>query len=105
MDTAAAPWLFRGTGLRDGSTFGSYGVDFDMRAPASPGSVHLLAQVYPHMPSGWVRGDMALYRDGQSEVFAAGTESFFDATAQPAEARMLTNLWRRWEAEPPPGSD
>jgi hypothetical protein len=47
---------------------------------------------------------MTLYRDGRAEVFAAGTESFFDATAQPAEARMLMNLWRRWEARPPPGS-
>jgi hypothetical protein len=101
VDTAAAPWLFRGTGLRNGSTFGSYGVEFDMRAPVSPGSVHLLAQVDPHMPSRWVRGDMTLYRLGHSEVFAAGTTSFADATAQPAESRMLMNLWRRWEAEPP----
>jgi hypothetical protein len=104
-DTAAAPWLFRGTGLHDGSTVGSYGVEFDMRTPSSPRGTHLLAHVDPHMPTGWVRGDMTFYRRGRSEVFAAGTESFFDATASPIETRMLLNLWRRWSAERPPRWD
>jgi hypothetical protein len=102
VNVAAAPWLFRGTGLRDGSTFGSYGVEFDMRAPGSPTGTTLLAQVDPGMPSGWVRGDMTLYRKGRSEVFAAGTESFFAATTSPVESRLLKNLWDRWAAEAPP---
>lgn len=98
----AAPWLFRGTGLHNGSTFGSYGVEFDMIGPASPPQTALLAQVDPHMPSGTVRGDMTFYRQGRSEVFAAGTESFFDSTASPIVDRMLMNLWHRWAARTPP---
>jgi hypothetical protein len=100
--TAAAPWLFRGTHLSDGTTFGSYGVEFDMRASASPAGLHLLARVDPHLPREWVRGDMTIYRRGRSEVFAAGTESFSDATRSPTETRMLENLWRRWASRPPP---
>lgn len=101
-NVGAAPWLFRGTGLHDGSTFGSYGVEFDMRTPVSPAGTELLAQVDPAMPSGWVRGDMTLYRKGRSEVFAAGTESFYAATTSPVQSRLLENLWNHWAAEPPP---
>ena len=101
-DIDAAPWLFRGTGLHHGSTFGSYGVEFDMIGPVSPPQTALLAQVDPHMPSGTVRGDMTFYRQGESEVFAAGTESFFDSTASPIVDRMLMNLWHRWAARTPP---
>ena len=36
INTAGAQWLFRGTGLRDGSTFGVYGIEVDAVAPASP---------------------------------------------------------------------
>ena len=36
---------------------------------------------------------MTIYRRGRSEVFAAGTESFSDATRSPTETRMLENLW------------
>ena len=101
-DIDAAPWLFRGTGLHNGSTFGSFGVEFDMLGPASPPQTALLARVDPHMPSGTVRGDMTFYRQGRSEVFAAGTESFFDSTASPIVDRMLMNLWQRWAARTPP---
>jgi hypothetical protein len=101
-NVAAAPWLFHGTGLQDGSTFGSYGVEFDMRSPVSPAGTALLAQVDPGMPSGWVRGEMTLYRKGRSEVFAAGTESFFDATTSPVQTRLLENLWNHWASDAPP---
>ena len=29
---ANAPWLFRGTGLHDGDTFGNYGIEVDANA-------------------------------------------------------------------------
>ena len=39
----AAPWLFEGTGLRDGDTFGRYGIEIDARSPASPAGTIVLA--------------------------------------------------------------
>jgi hypothetical protein len=32
---ARAPWLFAGTGLRDGGSFGKYGIEIDARTPQS----------------------------------------------------------------------
>ena len=34
VGAAAAPWLFDGTGLRDGDTFGRYGIEIDARSAA-----------------------------------------------------------------------
>jgi hypothetical protein len=95
VDTQAAPWLFRDTGLRPGATFGSFGVEFDMRTPASPRTVRLIANVHPHFPDPAVRGEMVAYRLHGAQVFAAGTLSFADAAQSPAVSRLLANLWQR----------
>src|SRR4051794_16638840 len=36
VGTRRAPWLFRGTGLHDGSRFGGYGIEIDAVAASSP---------------------------------------------------------------------
>ena len=41
----AAPWLFRGTGLRDGSRFGHFGIEIDRKSRASPPGTRVLAQL------------------------------------------------------------
>src|SRR5215211_2907244 len=40
-----APWLFRGTGLRDGDRFGVYGIEVDQRHPLSPAGTRVLARI------------------------------------------------------------
>ncbi len=96
LHAAAARWLFAGTGLRDGSSFGNFGVEFDMTTAASPPGTVVLASVNPHLPGNpAVRGEMTLYRRGASTVFNAGTLTFGLLAGQPVVARLLDNLWAR----------
>ena len=56
----------------------------------------VLASVNPHLPGNPdVRGEMTLYRRGDSTVFDAGTLTFGLLAGRPVEARMLDNLWAR----------
>jgi N,N-dimethylformamidase beta subunit-like protein len=41
----AAPWLFRNTGLRNGSRFGHFGIEVDEKAPSSPPGTVVLARI------------------------------------------------------------
>ena len=43
-NTAAAPWLFKGTGLHDGSIVGNYGIEVDEPNSASPPHTQVLAR-------------------------------------------------------------
>ena len=47
---AQAPWLFAGTGLKDGSAFAKGGIEIDATAPASPKGVRVLAEI-PDLPA------------------------------------------------------
>ena len=42
---AQAPWLFAGTGLQNGSSFGRYGIEIDATGPASPPGTIVLARI------------------------------------------------------------
>jgi len=96
LHTSATRWFFAGTGLENGSSFGNFGVEFDMTAAASPPGTVVLASVNPHLPGNPdVRGEMTLYRRGDSTVFDAGTLTFGLLAGRPVEARMLDNLWAR----------
>ena len=44
-NTASAPWVFAGTGLANGQSFGRYGYEIDIRAPATPPGTILLASI------------------------------------------------------------
>jgi hypothetical protein len=95
VDTAAAPWLFAGTGLHDGSTFGSYGIEIDATTPFTPPGTHVLARI----PNVFGRGKSAemIYRETRAgaRVFAAGTIDFGGTALQPVPAKLLDNLWTR----------
>ena len=92
---AAAPWLFAGTGLRDGSRFGSYGIEIDGRTPASPAGVQVLARIPDLMGTGR-SAEMTYYETPRgARVFAAGAINFVASMELPEVARLVENAWAR----------
>ena len=90
----SAPWLFRETGLRNGSHFGRYGIEIDARAPESPRGLRVLARV-PDIFGPGKTAEMTYYTRGRAKVFAAGTLNFGGSAELPVASRMLHNLWER----------
>ena len=75
VDRQAAPWLFRGTGLRDGFRFGDYGIEIDEPNTVSPDDTDVLAKIPREFGPG-KPADMTIYRTGRSTVFDAGVFNF-----------------------------
>jgi hypothetical protein len=89
----SARWFFRGTGLRNGSRFGRYGIEIDNRTPDSPPGTQLLAAL-PNIFGPGRSGEMTLYRTRRgAKVFAAGSMNFGGSAMWPVSARLLDNLW------------
>jgi N,N-dimethylformamidase beta subunit-like, C-terminal len=95
-DTAAAPWLFAGTGLEDGSTFGNGGIEIDKTAAGSPRGVHVLAEI-PNLFGPGFTAQMTYYETSSgAKVFAAGAFRLAGAIlTDPVITKMLGNLWAR----------
>jgi hypothetical protein len=97
QSTAAAPWLWDGTGLGDGATFGQfvggYGIEIDATSPASPPGTLVVAQI-PDLFGAGVTAQMSYYETvAGAKVFAAGSLNFGgSATFWPVK-RILDNLW------------
>jgi N,N-dimethylformamidase beta subunit-like, C-terminal len=108
------PWLFEGTGLENGSTFGEtvggYGIEIDARSPASPSGTILIARV-PDLFGPGLTAEMTYYESSTgARVFSAGTLDFCTSVLAAPVPRMLDNLWRHMlegtpgeESEPEPG--
>ena len=94
-DAEAEPWIFAGTGLTDGATFGRYGVEIDARSPASPPETVVLARIPSLLRSG-ASAEMTYYEapDG-AKVFAAGALDFAASIDDPSVSRLVANLWDR----------
>ncbi len=98
-NAAAVPWLWDGTGLTDGSSFGSYvggyGIEIDATAPESPPGTVVVAQI-PDLLGPGITAQMSYYETpAGAKVFAAGTLDFGgSATFWPVK-RILDNLWAR----------
>jgi hypothetical protein len=89
-----APWLFRGTGLRNGSRFGTFGIEIDRKTAASPRRTVVLAEIQNgHGPA--KAGQMAYYETRRgAKVFAAGAFTLAGSATRSYGARLLENLWR-----------
>jgi hypothetical protein len=99
QNTAAASWLWDGTGLDDGSLLGQfvggYGIEIDATAPDSPPSTIVLAQI-PDLFGPGVTAQMSYYETAAgAKVFAAGTLDFGGSSTSWPVKRMLDNLWAR----------
>ena len=97
-NTAAAPWLWEGTGLADGSTLGEfvggYGIEIDATTKDSPPGTQVLA-VIPNLFGLGIHGEMTYYEaPSGARVFAAGALDFGGSATFWPVRRMLENLWR-----------
>lgn len=91
--SADAPWLFRGTGLVDGSPFGTFGIEVDARTPASPPQTRVLAVARNIFGPG-ASAEMTYYATTSgAKVFAAGVLNFGGSAWSSPVAVMLENLW------------
>jgi hypothetical protein len=86
------PWIFAGTGLGAGSSFGHGGIEIDHTAPSSPRNVTVLAEIPDLLGRGYT-AQMTYYETpAGGSVFAAG--AFTLGGARDAVAcRLLENLW------------
>jgi hypothetical protein len=100
IDRQAAPWLFRGTGLRDGVTFGNYGIEIDEPNTVSPDDTDVLADIPNEFGHG-KPADMTIYRMGRSTVFDAGVFNFGASAHWAHISRMVSNLWSHLSGERP----
>jgi hypothetical protein len=89
-----SPWAFDGTGLRNGSPFGRYGIEIDARAPSSPAGTRLLARIPNAIGSH--DAEMTYYESGSgARVFAAGALNFTASITDPTVSRLVDNVWSR----------
>ena len=98
VDTAAAPWLFAGTGLHDGSVVGNYGIEVDEPNSVSPPHTHVLAEIPNELGPG-KSAEMTIYTRGRSTVFDAGAINFGASAHWPALSRFFSNLWSHLSGE------
>jgi hypothetical protein len=92
---AAAPWLFAGTGLTNGATFGSFGIEIDASGPSSPPGTIVLARIPDLLGSGR-SAEMTYYETAAgARVFNAGAINFAAAATQAPVSTLLENLWTR----------
>lgn len=99
-DTHAAPWLFAGTNLRDGSRFGRFGIEIDSRATASPRDTRVVAAISHEFGSA-SSAEMTLYRKGRATVFDGGALNFGASAYWPGISQLVTNLWQHLSGEQP----
>jgi len=93
----AQPWVFDGTGLRNGSTFGRYGIEIDARTESSPPGTVTLARI-PNL-IGEHDAEMTYYETpAGARVFAAGVLNFAASITDPAVSRLVENVWARLTA-------
>ena len=90
----SSPWAFAGTGLRNGSSFGRYGIEIDTRAPSSPPTTRLLARIPNAI--GAHDAEMTYYETGSgARVFSAGALNFAASINDPAVSQLVDNVWSR----------
>jgi hypothetical protein len=99
IDTASAPWLFAGTGLKNGMTLGEsvggYGIEIDGITPDSPPGTKVLALI-PSLFGPGLHGEMAYYETAAgARVFSAGVLDFCGSVVFWPQRRILENVWRQ----------
>ncbi len=91
---ATQPWAYAGTGLRNGSAFGRYGIEIDARSQSSPPGTAVLARI-PNL-IGAHDAEMTYYETAAGgRVFSAGVVNFAASITDPAVSRLVENVWER----------
>ena len=94
-----APWLWAGTGLTDGASFGQelggYGIEIDSLAPESPPGIIVLAEI-PDLYGPGFTAQMTYYETAAgAKVFAAGAMDVGGSATLFTLRRIFENLWTR----------
>jgi hypothetical protein len=91
-----APWLWDGTDLHDGDTFGfGFGIEIDATTKDSPPGTLVLANV-PEIYGKGFTAQMTYYETPNgAKVFAAGTMNFGGSATRWPQKKILENLWAR----------
>jgi N,N-dimethylformamidase beta subunit-like, C-terminal len=91
-----AGWVFAGTSLAPGSTFGLYGIEVDSTSSTSPPGTTVLAEIPDALGPG-LTAQMTYYETAAgSRVFSAGVLNFGgQALLWPETTRLLENVWQR----------
>jgi hypothetical protein len=100
VNREAAPWLFKGTGLSNGATFGKYGIEIDEPNTVSPDDTDVLADIPDEF--GKKAADMTVYTMGKATVFDAGVFNFGASAHWGKISRMVSNLWSHLSGQRPP---
>ena len=91
-----AGWVFAGTTLAPGSSFGLYGIEVDSATSASPPGTTVLAEI-PNALGPGLNAQMTYYETpAGSRVFSAGVLNFGgQALLWPETGMLLENVWQR----------
>ena len=93
-----APWLFRHTGLRNGDSFGTYGIEVDAPDSSSPPNVKVLATIADEFGPG-KSAEMTYYVSARgAKVFDAAVINFGGTARYRPVSTMLENLWTHLSA-------
>jgi hypothetical protein len=95
-----ASWLFAGTGLEDGDSFGYFGIEVDGRTTDSPPQTQLLARMGNAFGTGRP-AEMTYYETrAGAHVFAAGGFTLGGLQSRrPEISQFLENMWDRLTLE------
>ena len=102
---AVAPWLFDGTKLVDGSTFGEviggYGIEIDSTSDATPPGTHIVARARDIFgPT--LDAEMTYYEsEAGARVFSAGVLDFSSSVMTWPVWKLVDNLWRHMLTDVP----
>jgi hypothetical protein len=93
--TNGSSWVFAGTGLTTGATFGVYGIEIDAVCPASPRGTQVLARI-PNAFGPGKSAEMTYYESERgAEVFSAGVMNFGGSALWPQVRTMVGNVIAR----------
>ena len=94
-DAPSADWIFAGTGLETGSSFGRGGIEADATTRASPRGTQVLARI-PNILGNGHDAEMTYYElPNGAKVFAAGAFTLAEQIWSPQVGRIIANLWLR----------
>jgi len=90
----AASWVFAGTGLTAGSSFGRFGIEIDATTRNSPAGTQVLAEI-PNALGPGLTAQMTYYETAAgARVFSAGVLNFGgESLLWPETAKLLENVW------------
>jgi hypothetical protein len=89
------PWLFEGTGLRDGDSFGHFGIEADATDADSPPRTIVIARIRDIFGPG-KSAEMTFYETrAGAKVFSAGALNFGGSLDWRPMSGLMENMWRR----------